>query len=62
LGTAFIAMLQQTFFQKFFLMIFAGFVAAGMFWVFRHVVQRAVFETGEGWREMYVTPTPQRTR
>jgi hypothetical protein len=55
-------MLQQTFFQKFFLMIFAGLIAAGIFWVFRHVVQRAAYESGEGWREMYVTPTPQRTR
>jgi hypothetical protein len=53
-------MLQQTFLQKFLLMIAAGFCAAGVLWVFRHVVERAYYETGSGWREsMSVKPTPR---
>ncbi|MEQ1860125.1 MAG: hypothetical protein ABMA13_09330 [Chthoniobacteraceae bacterium] len=44
-------MLQQTFFQKFMLMVFAGFVAAGMLWVFRNIVAQSFWETGAGWKE-----------
>jgi hypothetical protein len=41
----------NSFLQKFVLMIAAGFVAAGMIYVFRHVVQQAIWESGEGWQE-----------
>lgn len=56
-------MLQQTFFQKLMLMIIAGFAAACLLWVFRHIVQRAFWESGEGWKEsLYGTPAPKRVR
>ena len=52
-------MLQQTFFQKFLLMITAGFVAACLLWGLRHVVRQAFWETGEGWKEsLYTNPKP----
>jgi len=43
---------DQTFTQKFLLMIFAGFAAACLFWVFRHIVQESFYESSdEGWRQ-----------
>ena len=52
-------MLQQTFFQKFLLMITAGFVAACLLWGLRHIVRQAFWETGEGWKEsLYTNPKP----
>lgn len=54
-------MLQQTFFQKFMLMITCGFVAACMLWVFRHIVQQAFWESGEGWKEsLYGKPAEKK--
>jgi hypothetical protein len=50
-------MLQQTFFQKILLMIFSGFAAACLVWVFRHIVHEAFWETGEGWKES-LKPVP----
>jgi len=44
-------MLQQTFLQKFVLMLFFGFLAACGVWVFRHVVLQSFWESGEGWKE-----------
>jgi len=43
---------QSTFTQKFLLMVSAGFAAACLFWVFRHFVQEAFYETSNaGWQE-----------
>ena len=43
---------QQTFTQKFLMMIFLGFVAACMFWAFRHFVQEAFYESSNaGWKD-----------
>ena len=44
-------MLQQTFLQKFILMLLSGFAAACLLYVARHVVYQAFWETGEGWKE-----------
>jgi hypothetical protein len=57
-------MLQQTFTQKLFLMIAAGFVAAILLYGLRHVVRQSFWETGEGWKEsLYSSPKPgQRAR
>lgn len=56
-------MLQQTFFQKFLLMIFSGFVAACLLWVMRHFVQQAFWESGEGWKEsLYEKKPAERAR
>ena len=41
----------NSFLQKFMLMIAAGFVAACMIYLFRHIVQQAIWESGEGWQE-----------
>ncbi len=50
-------MLQQSFMQKFMLMVISGFAAACLVWVFRHIVQQAFWETGEGWKEsLYSKP------
>jgi hypothetical protein len=51
-------MLQHTFMQKVFSMIIAGFFAACLLWVFRHIVQRAFYESNEGWKDMFNKPTP----
>jgi len=43
---------QSTFIQKFLLMMIAGFAAACLFWVFRHIVQEAFYESSnEGWKD-----------
>jgi hypothetical protein len=43
---------QSTFTQKFLMMICAGFAAACLFWMFRHFVQEAIYETSnDGWRD-----------
>jgi hypothetical protein len=56
-------MLQSTFTQKFLLMIFAGFAAACMFWVFRHFVQEAFYESSnEGWRDSLHGATAEKRR
>lgn len=41
----------NTFLQKLMLTIAIGFVAAGMVYLFRHVVEQAFWESGEGWQE-----------
>lgn len=44
--------MTHTFTQKFLLAVFAGLAAAGLFWVFRHVIDRALYEASdEGYRE-----------
>jgi len=55
-------MLQQTFFQKFLLMIFFGFMAACLLWVMRHFVQQAFWESGEGWKESLYEKKPAERR
>jgi len=42
--------MQHTFLQKFLLTILAGFGAACLFFMFRHFVQEAFWESGEGWK------------
>ncbi len=43
--------MQSTFTQKFILMIMAGFAAASLFWVFRHIVEEAFYESSNaGWK------------
>ena len=44
--------MSSTFTHKFLLMIMAGFAAACLFWVFRHIVQEALWETSDaGWKQ-----------
>ena len=44
--------MSSTFTHKFLLMVMAGFAAACLFWVFRHIVQQALWETSDaGWKE-----------
>jgi hypothetical protein len=53
--------MSNSFSQKFMLMVFAGFMAAGMLYVFRHVVQQAMWESGDGWYEsLKKTPAQKR--
>ncbi|MDQ3621932.1 MAG: hypothetical protein M3463_05500 [Verrucomicrobiota bacterium] len=54
-------MAHNSFVRKVLLCIAAGFVAACLFWVFRHFVERAYYESSEGWRDMYKS-TPARHR
>lgn len=52
---------QSTFTQKFLMMIACGFAAACMFWVFRHIVQEAFYESSnEGWRDSLKGSTAER--
>ena len=41
------------------LMVMAGFAAACMIYLFRHIVERAYYETGPGWKES-LKPKAQR--
>ena len=43
--------MQSTFTHKVLMCMFAGFGAACMFWVFRHFVQEAIYESGAGWKD-----------
>lgn len=44
--------MNQTFTQKFFFTVSMGFVAACLFWVYQHIVARAIYETSdEGYRD-----------
>ena len=44
--------MSSTFTHKFLLMIMAGFVAACLLWMFRHVIQQALWETSDaGWKQ-----------
>lgn len=42
---------SSTFTHKFLMMVMAGFAAACLFWAFRHIVQEAFYESGEGWKD-----------
>ena len=45
-------MLQQSFMQKFWATVAAGFAAACLLWVFRHIVEEAMWETSDaGWKQ-----------
>ncbi|MDB6152504.1 MAG: hypothetical protein JWL90_957 [Chthoniobacteraceae bacterium] len=37
-----------------------GFFAACLLWGLRHIVERAFFESGEGWKESLYGPTPEK--
>ncbi len=54
--------MQSTFTHKLLMCMIAGFAAASMFWVFRHFVQEAFWESGEGWKESLSVSTPARGR
>jgi len=55
--------MQSTFTHKFLMMVFAGFGAACMFWVFRHVVQEAFYESSnEGWKDSLHGSTAEHRR
>ena len=44
--------MSSTFTHKFLMMIAAGFAAACLFWMFRHIIQEALFETSDaGWKQ-----------
>jgi hypothetical protein len=52
--------MQNSFFQKLLMTMLAGFVAAGLHYLFRHVINQAIYESGEGWKEIYIsTPKPK---
>ncbi len=36
--------------------VFAGFCAACLLWFVRHIVERAIYENGDGWEEMFKKP------
>ena len=52
-------MLQSTFTQKLIMALISGFAAACLLYVFRHIVQQAFWESGEGWKKsLYQSSTP----
>ena len=57
-------MLQQTFYQKVLIAMFAGLCAACLLWVFRHIVERAFYESSDAGNkalyEKHSRPTPPR--
>jgi hypothetical protein len=56
-------MFQQTFTQKLLTCIVAGFFAACLIWVIRHIVNEAFYESNEGWKEIFKKkPSTQDTR
>jgi hypothetical protein len=53
--------MQHTFFQKALMVVFAGAAAAGLLWLYQHVVERSRYELNEGWRDTFKpTPAPRR--
>ncbi|HEY3901063.1 MAG TPA: hypothetical protein VGM54_20795 [Chthoniobacter sp.] len=42
------------------MMIIAGFFAACLFWAFRHIIQEAFYESGEGWKDSLHGSTAER--
>jgi hypothetical protein len=55
-------MLQSTFTQKLLLTIACGFAAACLFWTFRHIVERAFYESNEGWKDTFRSTPAKRVR
>lgn len=55
-------MLQNTFAQKVVMTIAAGFAAACLLWVFRHIVDQAFYESNEGWKDMFRSTPAKRVR
>jgi len=54
-------MIGSTFTHKLLMAIFSGFAAACLLFLFRHIVQQAFYESGEGWKasmKARVTPPP----
>ena len=54
-------MLGDSFTHKFLMTLACGFAAACMLFLFRHIVQQAFYESGEGWKSSMkgrVTPPP----
>ncbi len=45
--------MRESFLRKVLSTVFMGFAAACLMWVFRHVVAQSLYETGEGWRDMF---------
>lgn len=54
--------MANSFLQKLVTIIFAGFAAACLLWFFRHIVQRGLHETGEGWSEMFEKQPAKNTK
>ena len=51
----------DAFIRKLTMVILAGLVAASLLWGFKHIVNQALWESGDGWREIYkATPAPRR--
>ena len=51
--------MQATFFQKVILTAIIALFAAGLIEAYRHIVQEAFYESNEGWKSLYITPTPR---
>jgi hypothetical protein len=51
--------MHNSFTQRFLLMVFAGFCAACLLAFYKNVIETSFRESGDGWREMYVTPAPK---
>lgn len=54
--------MQNTFTHKILMSMVSGFGAACLFWVFRHIVQEAFWESGEGWKESLHGSTAEHAR
>lgn len=52
--------IQNTFTHKLLMTIIAGFAAACLLWVLRHIVNQAFYESNEGWKDMYRSSAVQR--
>jgi hypothetical protein len=56
------ANMQSTFTHKVLMCMISGFAAASLFWVFRHFVQQAFWESGEGWKDSLSVSSAERGR
>jgi hypothetical protein len=48
--------MNSSFIQRLLGAVFAGFVAACLLWFVRHIIERAIYENGAGWKDMYSKP------
>ena len=54
--------MQNTFTHKLLMTIIAGFVAACLLWGLRHIVNQAIYESNEGWKDMYISTPKSKPR
>ncbi len=54
--------MQNTITNKILMMILMGFCAACLLYVYRHIINQAIHESGDGWKDMYKDAPAKKVR